>query len=246
MKFSIITPSFNHAEFIEDTILSVLSQSYNNFEHIIIDGGSRDNTVEILKKHKHLKWISEPDNGQTSAINKGFRLATGDIFAWLNSDDYYDKDIFIRISDYFVQHPECYFLYGDISYVDKNKNFMFSVTGGNMSYSNLLKNPDLVRQPSCFWRKEIFDIIGPLDENLHLVMDYEYFLRIGKKYNFHYLPYNLSYFRYYPDNKTLSMANKQHYELKKIMNDNVKFYSYLLKKRLYHYRQSVNKLISGK
>ncbi len=94
LKFSIVTPSLNQGRFIRDTIESVLNQNYQNFEHIVIDGGSNDDTINILKEYAHLKWTSEKDNGPTDAINKGFKLATGDIFTWLNSDDYFEKNIF--------------------------------------------------------------------------------------------------------------------------------------------------------
>ena len=93
-KISIVTPSYNSAKFIEDCIQSVLKQNYPNFEHIVIDGGSTDGTVEILKQYPHLKWISEPDEGQSDALNKGFKMAEGDILGWLNADDVYLKNVF--------------------------------------------------------------------------------------------------------------------------------------------------------
>ncbi len=98
---SIITPSFNQAQFIEQTIKSVQNQDYKNIEHIIIDGGSTDGTIDILKKYSGIKWISEKDNGQSDAINKGFSTANGEILAWLNSDDYYDENIITKVVEYF-------------------------------------------------------------------------------------------------------------------------------------------------
>ena len=97
-KISIVSPSYNQSDFIEEAILSVLHQNYPNFEHIIIDGGSTDRTVELLKKYPHLIWVSEPDEGQSDAINKGFKLATGDIIGWLNVDDYYLADTFQKVN----------------------------------------------------------------------------------------------------------------------------------------------------
>ena len=115
---SIVTPSYNQGKFIEDTIQSVLIQNYPNFEHIIVDNCSTDGTVEILKKYPFLKWISEPDKGQTDALNKGFRKATGDIIAYLNSDDQYCPGVFLTVADYFLEHPECKWLCGNVIFTD--------------------------------------------------------------------------------------------------------------------------------
>lgn len=225
MKFSIITPSLNQAEFIEDTILSVLEQEYPDFEHIVVDGGSTDGTVDILKKYPHLKWISEKDRGQSDAINKGFKMADGEILAWINSDDFYEKNIFRDINNYFLQNPDACFLYGGITFIDKEKNLIERVSGDIISYKNLLKNPDIVRQPSSFWRREITEKTGLLNEDYHVVMDYDFFLRISKKYTLHYLDRNLSYFRAYIENKTLSLRKKQVMELCTVLYKNGDFIS---------------------
>src|SRR6185295_16519519 len=114
-KLSIITPSFNQAQFIEETILSVLDQNYENLEYIVIDGGSTDNSVDIIKKYESriAYWISEKDQGQAHALNKGLARATGDIVAYLNSDDLYLPEAFARVIEYFNQHPQCQWLCGD-------------------------------------------------------------------------------------------------------------------------------------
>lgn len=237
-KISIITPSLNQGIFIEDTINSVLNQNYPNIEHIVIDGGSTDGTIDILKKYRHLKWVSEKDNGQSDAINKGFRLATGEIIAWLNSDDYYETDIFSRIADYFMENSDCNFLYGDITFITPQKENISEKKGHVMTYKNLIQNPDLVRQPGSFWRREILSGIGFLDEQLHLAMDLDYFLRIARNYTLHYLPYNLSYFRYYDECKSLRFRRKQRKEILEIIKKHANhpklvFYRYLLAKFLW-------------
>ena len=180
LKISIVTPSYNQGQFIEQTIQSVLNQDYKNYEHIIIDGGSTDNTIDILKKYNHLQWISEKDSGQSNAINKGFSMAKGEIFAWLNSDDFYEENIFQSIADYFMGHKTCNFLYGDITYVDRNGKKAFEIKGEEITFESLLKNPDLIRQPSFFWKKKNFVENGGLDESLDLVMDYDLFLKFIK------------------------------------------------------------------
>ncbi|MFC1843879.1 glycosyltransferase family 2 protein [Thermodesulfobacteriota bacterium] len=233
MKISIITPSFNHAKYIEDTILSVMKQDYQNYEHLVIDGGSKDGTIDILKKYPHLRWISEKDDGQSNAINKGFRMSTGDIIAWINSDDYYENNIFSDIVDFFKNNKECYFLYGDITFVDVNKNTLCINSGNNVTYKNLLTNPDIVRQSSCFWKREILDDIGYLDESLHLIMDYDYFLRIGKKFNLYYFSKNLSYFRYHNEGKTSIFLRRQLWEFIKLMGRNSSLLNYRFCKFLF-------------
>lgn len=213
MRISIITPSYNQAEFIEETIRSVMHQDHPDVEHLIMDGGSGDGTVDVLKKYPHLHWVSEKDSGQSNAINKGFAGATGDILAWLNSDDYYEENVFGLIAEYFRAHPECMILYGDITFVDREGHALYPITGETISYEKLIACPDIVRQPSFFWRREVIAEVGGVDERLRLVMDFDFFLRIGRKHWFHYLNRNLSYYRYYRDNKSLSQARRQTVEI---------------------------------
>ena len=217
LKISIVTPSYNQGQFIEQTIQSVLNQDYKNYEHIIIDGGSTDNTIDILKKYNHLQWISEKDSGQSNAINKGFSMAKGEIFAWLNSDDFYEENIFQSIADYFMGHKTCNFLYGDITYVDRNGKKAFEIKGEEITFESLLKNPDLIRQPSFFWKKKNFVENGGLDESLDLVMDYDLFLKFIKSQTPGYINQNLSYYRFYAETKTNVNRKKQATELCQVM-----------------------------
>ncbi len=216
-KISIITPSYNQAHYIERTIKSVMTQNFSNFEHIIVDAGSTDGTMDILKKYQHLKWISEKDDGQGDAINKGFSLASGDIYAWLNSDDYYDDNIFQLIVNAFC-NENCDFLYGDITYVDESESNLGKRSGDKISYKKLLKDPDIIRQPSTFWTKELWDKVAPIDISLNVVMDLDLFLRMTKIAKIYYLPFNLSFFRYYKSNKTLSLSRQQVKEIIKVIS----------------------------
>jgi glycosyltransferase involved in cell wall biosynthesis len=238
MKFSIITPTLNQSQYIEKTINSVLEQDYPDFEHIIIDGVSTDGTLEILKKYPHLKWISEKDSGQSNAINKGFRMATGDIVAWINSDDYYDSSVFKTVNDYFTRNSNSNFVYGDITYVDAQNKIVEKHKGANLTYENLVKCSDIIRQPSCFWKKCVIEKVGLLNENLHLVMDFDFFLRIGKQYTFDYIEKNVSFFRCYPDGKTGKFRKKQLIELAKVLYSHEHFRMYrsskfILRKLIY-------------
>ncbi|MGD1045871.1 MAG: glycosyltransferase family 2 protein [Bacteroidota bacterium] len=220
MKISVVTPSYNQSNFIEETILSVMNQNYPHYEHIIIDGGSTDNTVSILKKYPHLKWVSEKDSGQSNAINKGFAMSSGDIISWINSDDYYEKNVFGFIIEYFIKNPDCMILYGDMTFVDINGNKLFSAEGDKINEERLMDCPDCVRQPSFFWRKQVMEVCGDIDEHLHLVMDFDFFLRIAKKFAFGYLNKNLSNLRVYSVSKTLSMPRRQVYEMYSVYKKN--------------------------
>jgi len=186
---SIVTPSYNQAQFIEDTILSVKNQGYPNIEHIIVDGKSTDKTLEILKKHEgtyNMYWISEPDNGQADAINKGFSMVKGEIVGWLNSDDvYYDEETISYIVKSFQQREVINVLYGDSLLISKDNLILKLECKPTFSYKRLLRSCYLI-QPSVFFRKNIVERYK-LDTSLDFVMDYEYWLRLGKKYSFYHV-----------------------------------------------------------
>jgi glycosyltransferase involved in cell wall biosynthesis len=220
MRISIVTPSFNQAKFIEQTIRSVLDQDHDDIEHIVMDGGSTDGTCEILSRYPHLHWVSEQDRGQSDAINKGFRRSTGDILAWLNSDDWYEKNVLGDVARYFGTHPDCMMLYGDIMFVDKEGKKLISYTGDTINFASLAECPDIVRQPSFFWRKALFLEQGGVDESLNLVMDFDYFLRTARKYRLHYLPRTISCYRCYEQNKSLSMGRRQVLEMMQVYRKN--------------------------
>jgi glycosyltransferase involved in cell wall biosynthesis len=220
MRISIITPSYNQGMFIEQTIRSVLQQDHDDVEHIVMDGGSTDATRSVLARYPHLRWVSEKDRGQSDAINKGFRLSTGDILAWLNSDDWYVQNVLGDVAAYFAEHPDCMVLYGDITFVNKEGATLFSYTGDKINYRSLTECPDIVRQPSFFWRKALIDEMGGVDESLHLVMDFDFFLRAARSYRLHYLPRMISCYRYYEENKSLSMGRRQALEIVKVYRKN--------------------------
>ncbi len=220
MRISIITTSYNQGMFIEQTIRSVLAQDHDDIEHLVMDGGSTDNTREILARYPHLKSVSEKDRGQSDAINKGFRKATGEIVACLNSDDWYEPNVLGAVAWHFAKHPECMVLYGDITFVDKEGKKLYSYTGDTINYRSLTECPDIVREPSFFWRKKLVEEQGGVDESLHLVMDFDFFLRAARKYQFHYLPMTISCYRYYDENKSVSMRRRQALEILAVYRKN--------------------------
>ncbi len=221
LKFSVITPSFQHGDFIEDTIKSVIEQNYDDYEHIIIDAVSTDDTINILKKYHHLKWVSEKDFGPANAINKGFRMANGDILSWLNSDDYYDKGVFAKISEIFANNPEIDIIFGNLTVVDKQKRVLHVDKTEKFNLNYLLnQNADVIRQPSSFFRKKIFDKVGPLNEDLKLVFDYELFIKMLKYANPLFIDCNLSFYRDYPETLTRKNIKKQAVEIYNVARKN--------------------------
>ena len=179
-KISIITPSYNQGQYIEETILSVLNQNYPNLEYIIIDGGSIDNTVEIIKKYEGgiTYWISEKDNGQAHAINKGFTKATGEILTWLNSDDYYCSNALYNMAHTFLSEPNYAFYQGHVNIIDDNGNFKYTMYSKAFNNKNNFLDEVCMPQPASFFTRNCFEQFGPLDEQLTYTMDMDFWLKI--------------------------------------------------------------------
>ena len=218
---SIITPSYNQGVFIEDTILSVKNQDYQNVEHIIIDGGSTDNTMDILKRYEgayNMRWTSEPDRGQSDAINKGWRASNGQIVGWLNSDDVYlEKNTIGYIVEQFASHQDADIVYGETVYITKD-NVVLAVRPAFpwISYNRLLRT-NLIWQQSAFFRRAVVET-NYLDINLDFVMDYELWLRLAKsKSRFKHVNKVLSALRIHSAAKTCSQRSELNVELKEVL-----------------------------
>jgi glycosyltransferase involved in cell wall biosynthesis len=180
---SIVTPSYNQGQFIETTLLSIKNQDYPKLEHIVVDGCSSDNTIEILKRYEreyNLKWIAERDKGQSDAINKGFKAAKGDIIGWLNSDDaYFDKHAVSYVANEFQRLPEVDVIYGNgVCIDDKNMTIWIRHTIPWFNYNRLLRQC-FISQPSTFFRRRVI-LKHRLDVDLNFAMDYEYWLRLAR------------------------------------------------------------------
>lgn len=213
-KISIVTPSMNQGEYLEETIRSVLLQGYPNLEYIIIDGGSTDQSIEILKKYEKwlTYWVSEKDQGQAHAINKGLKKATGTIIGWINSDDYYQKDVFGYIAKELITNSRKNIITGGYIWLEENANKM-QINAKQTTWYNLISHPKLWRtnehgmpcQPSVFWKSELIEDVGLLDEELIFALDYEYWLRAIKSgYKFKTTNRILSVYRVHDSSKTYS------------------------------------------
>ncbi len=226
-SFSIVTPSFNQAAYIGESLESVQRQRWTDVEHWVIDGGSRDGTVEMLRSYSgrhdwsHLRWISETDRGQSHALNKGFAAASGEIIGWLNSDDRYLPGCFERVARIFEENPETDIVYGDYRFIDQNGRIQRIRREIEFSRFVLLYHRVLyIPTTTTFFRRRVFDQGHCLDERLHFALDAEFFMRLARSgFRFRHLRALLADFRFQPDSKTCSSPEKQLEEKRRIMED---------------------------
>lgn len=206
-RISIVTPSYNQGQFIEETIRSVLLQGYPNLEYIIIDGGSADNTVEIIKKYDPwiAYWVSERDNGQSHGLNKGFAKISGELVGWQNSDDYYRSNAFINVINHYMEFTQYDVFYGLTNNVDVNSKFIRSYPVTEFDICNLLPYPNICNQ-SIFFKKNIFQDGNFIDESFCHAMDLEFFVRLGtNNYSFYFIQEILGYYRLHENSKGSTM-----------------------------------------
>lgn len=208
-RVSIVTPSYNQAQFIEETIRSVLLQGYPNLEYIIIDGGSTDESVEIIRKYQVwlAYWISEKDAGQSDGINKGLRRATGEIWAWMNSDDWYEPSAVPDAVNYLNAHPDAGIVYGDCNWVNEAGQLISCQTPPDFDYLKYLAGcNNFIPSGSAFIRASVSRKIGELDTAMHYHMDQDYWLRAGLITRITHISKVLSNFRVYSQAKTWSQS----------------------------------------
>ncbi len=214
MKFSVVTPSFNQAPFIEECLWSVKSQNHPAIEHIVVDGGSTDGTVALLRQYsakpdwKHLTWTSEPDRGQADAINKGFARATGEIFAYLCADDTYLRSAFSLVHEHFTLSRNADLIYGSCVFTDQSGRPLRLKRAVAFDRRMLLRH-NIIWQPTVFFRSQVWEQTGPFSESLNYAMDYEYWLRASQTCRIQSVDAQLATYRWQLDSKTVAHEREQ-------------------------------------
>lgn len=199
---SIITPSFNQGRFIRRTIESVLSQDYPKLEYLVMDGGSTDETLDILRSYgNRLTWRYGPDGGQADAVNAGISLARGEILGWLNSDDTYQPGAVKAAVTYLAAHPDTAMVYGNAHYIDEQDRVIGIYPTEDFDWHRLAK-ACFICQPAAFFRRSAIEIVGGLDARLQYCMDYELWIRLGRRFPIDRIPRTLANSRQYPQTKT--------------------------------------------
>jgi glycosyltransferase involved in cell wall biosynthesis len=215
---SIVTPSFNQASFLEETICSVLDQDYEHLEYIIVDGGSTDGSSEIIQQYadRLAWWVSEPDKGQTDAINKGFAKANGDILAWLNSDDTYLKGAVSDAAAYLQAHPDVGAVYGDSNLINESGEVLGKFPARQTDYQRLMRGYVHIPQQATFFRGDLWRKVGPLDPSFFFAMDYDLWVRLSREAPLQYYPCLWANFRLHEDAKSVESDDRCWPEMVKV------------------------------
>jgi glycosyltransferase involved in cell wall biosynthesis len=237
---SIITPSYNQSDFIEETICSVLSQSYPYIEYIVIDGASTDGTLSILSdyKDKFSALISEPDTGQACAINKGITLCKGDIIGWINSDDILYQHTVDAVVAAFNSNPDAEVVYGNADYGDSVENISHTIFGRSFEFIHAFRRLTIpMPQQGCFWRRSALIKCGFLNEDWQYVLDRDYFIRLSDRCSLLYIDRSLGLFRSHPNSKSVLLSVKWSSELIRLYS--FYFTSFSFSHPIFHYKSEV-------
>jgi glycosyltransferase involved in cell wall biosynthesis len=231
---SIVTPSFNQADYLEETIRSVLEQDYSRIEYMIVDGGSTDGSVDIIKKHaeKLAWWVSESDEGQTDAINKGFGRANGQILAWINSDDTYEPGAVSAAVEYLQEHPDVGMVYADCNFINENGQVIGKFGAAQTDYKRLRQGYVHIPQQTMFFRAGLWDAVGPLNPSFYFAMDYDLWVRIAERSEIKYLSgQTWANFRIHTSGKTILADDRCWPEMLRVhYRDGGNFFSILVAK----------------
>lgn len=229
---SVLVPNFNNCRFLELALDSILMQKHSNFEVIVVDGASTDGSVEVLRSYgDRLRWISEPDSGQSDALLKAYAMSKGPIIAWLNSDEIYVRDdTLAQVESSFLHLPlTVAVVYGDFVYIDENGTIMLQKKSHPYNYLHILRGKFIPNQPSVFFRRSALNDLGFVSQEYHYAMDFELYSRLGAKYEFRYLPLCLGGFRLHGKSKTSSGNSKEKIQIE-VQNIRNKYDSSLIGK----------------
>lgn len=221
-KVTIVTPCLNQGKFLEQTILSVLNQNYPNIEYILIDGGSTDGTLDIIKKYEKdiSYWISEKDRGMYDATNKGLKHSSGSILAYLNSDDIYRPNTIQAVVEYLQKHPETSMVFGNTDYIDAEGDFLYSYRYPAFKYARYIQlNWSSIPQQASFWRRRVHDTIGYFNADFKLAGDFDFFARLGKNLQIDHVNQVLAAQRFHCETLSCIKAKVNIEEVKKIHQD---------------------------
>ena len=230
---SIITPSFNQARYLEATIESVLLQNYPRLEYSIVDGGSTDGSLEIIRKYEGRLawWVSEKDQGQTDAINKGFAHARGDVLAWINSDDTYEPSAISSAVEFLQDHLEIGLVYGDANYINEDDRVIGRFPAAQTDLVRLRRGYVHIPQQAAFLRADLWRAVGPLDPSFYFAMDYDLWVRLAARSQVKYIPQTWANFRLHTTGKTIAADNRCWPEMLRVhYRDGGKFLSVIVAK----------------
>lgn len=202
---TIVTPSFNQAQYLGRAIQSVLSQDYPHIEYIVVDGGSSDGSVDIIQQYERQLtwWVSEPDDGHADALNKGFARASGEVLAWLNSDDFYYPGAVAEALSFLSEHPEVGMVYGDADYIDSQGRVIGRFPSAQTDFQRMLQGYVHIPQATTFFRGKIWEKVGPLDSSLFFAFDYDLWVKIAEQSEVRHLPRTWAAFRLHEAGKTI-------------------------------------------
>lgn len=220
MRISVITPSLNQGRFLGATMASIHDQDYVDLEHIVIDGESTDESIEIIKTYSDslAYWVSEPDRGQTDALIKGFERSTGDIQCWLNSDDLFEPGTLGEVAQYFDQHPEVDFVYGDSMWIDNKGKVVKQQREHGFNRFVWMYDHNYIPQPSAFWRRSLYERVGGLDPWFNLGMDADLWIRFAEFTRPRHVRRDWSRARFYAEQKNTRLRGKSLEEFQVIRN----------------------------